>query len=130
LRAGLRPRKGYLRRRIMIKEIKGTWISPKGSTKLTRFKLGEDIEVNGHGIPTDYITNGGNIPLGFRGIFNPFGEGLPAFIAHDHKIDAGLPRRPVNEEFRRDLKDCGVNARRAYMMYVGVEAYRIVKRIK
>lgn len=115
----------------MIKEIKGTWISPSGSTKLTRFKLGEGIEVNGYGIPTGYITNGGNIPYGFRGIFNPLGEGLPAFIAHDHKIDElAVPRKQANKELRRDLIDCGVNARRAYTMYMGVEAYRIIKRIK
>jgi hypothetical protein len=115
----------------MIKEIKGTWISPKGSTKLTRFRLGEDIEVNGYGIPTDFITNGGNIPLGFRGIVNPLGEGFPAFISHDHKIDElTMSRKQSNKELRRDLIDCGVNARRAYMMYMGVEAYRTLKRIK
>ena len=115
----------------MIKEIKGTWISPGGSTKLTRFKLGEDIEVNGYGIPTDFITNGGNIPLGFRGIVNPLGDGLPAFISHDHKIDElTMTRKQSNKELRIDLIDCGVNVRRAYILYMGVEGYRIVKRIK
>jgi hypothetical protein len=106
------------------------WHRPGSWKELAKFELLESIEVNGYAVPVGFITDGGSIPFGFRDTFNPLGKGFIAFIAHDKKCQDGYPRKQANREFYRDLKDSGVNVRRAYLMYLGTEAYRIVKRIK
>lgn len=114
----------------MIEHVDVRWLKPKNWSDLPRFKLLSKAKINGYFIERGFITDGGSVPFGLRDSFNPLGKGFPAFIAHDHRAVNKLPRKPANNQFLIDLKDCGVNARRAYVIYLAVEAYRIIKRIK
>ena len=114
----------------MIYKISITWHSPRSSTKLALITLNEDIEVNGYGIQSGFISDGGTVPFGFRNSFSPLGEGLPAFIAHDHRLANNFPRKEANKILYRDLLDCGVNRNRAWVMFIAVELYRKLKRVK
>jgi hypothetical protein len=114
----------------MIKFVDVRWLKPDSWRDLTKFQLLQDINVNGYIIERGFLSNGGDIPYGFRNHFNPVGKGFPAFIAHDKRSQEKEPRRAANKQFLIDLKDCGVNAGRAYVLYLAVEAYRILRRIK
>lgn len=104
--------------------IKMRWTKPNSSTMLTRWIVDEDVTVNGYKVIAGFITDTGSIPWGMRDQFNPVGRGLPAFIVHDAKcIDTNYSRKKADKELYRDLQDCGVNKRRAWIMYMGVRAY-------
>jgi hypothetical protein len=106
------------------------WVRPKRWSDLPKFQLLNEVTVNGYVIERGFSSDGGSVPFGIRDTFNPLGKGFIAFIAHDHKAVNKLPRKKANRELLSDLKDSGVNARRAYMIYMGVEAYRIIMRVK
>lgn len=106
------------------------WIQPRNWRSLPTFRLIEQVEINGYLVEAGFITDGASIPFGARNSFNPLGRAFPAALAHDHRCINKVPRKEANKLFRRDLLDCGVSRIRARVMYMGVEAYRIVARVK
>jgi hypothetical protein len=112
----------------MIEKIPVIWIKPKGD-RLPKFKLISEVTINGYVIQSGFITDGASIPWGARNTFNPLGQAFPAAIAHDKRCKDNEPRKMANKLFLRDLLDCGINKLKANAMYMGVEAYRVVKRI-
>ena len=114
----------------MIKHLNLTWLMPDSSTSLVTIKLLEPLEINAYVIEEGFTSDGGTIPLLLRGIFNSKGQGLPAFIAHDHRLVKGMLRKQANLALRRDLISCGVNKNRARLLFAGTEAWRILRRIK
>lgn len=113
----------------MIKTIRTDWHFPKKG-ELPVFELLEDVDINGYKIKKGFVTDGASVPFGARNSFNPMGRAFPAAIAHDHRCVTNQPRKEANELFHRDLIDCGVSKTKARMMFIGVETYRIFKRIK
>lgn len=115
----------------MIEYVRVTWLKPDKWSDLTKWSLIEGIEINGYYTPAFFITDGGSIPFPVRGTFNPTGKGFLAFIAHDHKCKrTDYSRKQADKELYIDLQDCGVNKRRAWLMYAAVRAYAITMRIK
>jgi hypothetical protein len=114
----------------MIKVIGLIWMQPRHWKSLPKFKLIDDVIVNGYVIESGFVTDGASIPLGARNSFNPLGRAFPAALAHDHRCVSKFPRKEANKLFHRDLIDCGVSKTRSRMMLIGVEAYRIIMRVK
>ncbi len=111
----------------MNSQINLTWIKPKKWSDLPLYKIEKGLFVNEYYVEIGFITDGGTIPWGLRDIFNPMGKGLPAFIAHDHKCKRDdYDRKQADKELYRDLKDCGVNVRRAWLMYRAVRMNSIL----
>ena len=113
----------------MIKTIRTDWDFPREG-ELPLFELLEDVDINGYVIKKGFVTDGASVPYGARNSFNPMGRSFPAAIAHDHRCVTFHPRQEANKLFHRDLLDCGVSRTKARMMLIGVEAFRIIKRIK
>ena len=114
----------------MINRIGLIWMQPDDWKELPKFKLIDKAVINGYEVEVGFITDGSSIPFGARNTFNPMGRALPAALAHDHRCVNKAPRKEANQLFHRDLLDCGVSKTRARMMYMGVEAYRVVMRVK
>ena len=110
----------------MIDSISIIWLRPRSWSELTEYQLVDDFSHRGYLVPAGFITDGASIPYGMRDTFNPMGKPFPAAILHDHKCKRNdYSRKQADKELYRDLQSCGVNKRRAWLMYAAVRAYAI-----
>lgn len=75
------------------------------------------------------VTDGGSVPKLMKGVINPFGKSLPAFIIHDELCVDGYDRQKANLLLKEMQEALGEDSAIINATYTGVEYYRVLHNI-
>ena len=88
----------------------------------------EDVRIFGVMVPKGFRTDGASVPRAFYNIIPRFTDALLAALVHDLRYDPPdkirlLTRKEADQEFRDNLKACGVNFARRQAAYRAVRLF-------
>jgi hypothetical protein len=90
-----------------------------------KFRLEEDFDSkSGIRVPRGFVSDGISVPLGFRWIVVPTGEGFNAALVHDYLLSQGYSWEDANERFaaQLELDNVPIFKRKAYEIGVAIWA--------
>lgn len=71
-------------------------------------------------VAKDFVTDGVSSPWFARRLFPRYDKTLPAAIVHDWCYGGYMSRKNADLLFKKNLRRLGINALRAYVMYLSV----------
>ncbi len=92
----------------------------------TKFKLIEDLEVQGFTIPSGFISDGGSIPRMLWSWASPLdGRFLAVYCCHDYLYTTGiLSREDADKLLKKGLVEAGMGETKARTIYTAVKMFR------
>jgi len=98
--------------------------------KRSRWLLLDSLEISGHIIPKDFITDGATIPLPLTILFSPTGRYMRDATLHDYllsRIADGESRKYADDQFLKSMKEHNIAKWRHWSIYMTVRLYGIIK---
>lgn len=103
-------------------------ILPKRWYRRAKYKLLEDVVVDGTVIPKGFITDGASTPIFIWPILPPIGKYFPAAVLHDYLLFIGQKRKDARRRFKAVLRATKTDRWQRILLVSGVflmDVYRL-----